>query len=354
MEGSSMDQGGRSEFGAVLMVGVPGPTLDDQTAHRLVRLDPAGVILFRRNLETPEQTRGLLATLHRVLPRLVWVALDQEGGRVSRLEPWIGATPSAAILAARGSEAVHRFALATGRALRALGFNLDFAPVVDLCAADVRNGIGDRSFGCDPHAVATLAETFLDGLGRGGVAGCLKHFPGLGPTSVDSHVELPVVNRSRDEMTSDLHPYRHLLSRAPCVMIGHATYPQFDRAEGLPATLTPEIGSGLLRGELGFEGLAVSDDLEMGAVAEFDVDGGAAPRALSAGCDLLLYCADLDRAEAAAEAMARSASRDVRFALRWREATRRVRAAAARWPARIGTAATWEAALHEVETAVRG
>lgn len=333
------------EAGRVLMVGVPGAQLDVQTARLLAELQPGGVILFGRNLESPAQTVRLLDDLRELLPQPALFALDQEGGRVSRLERWIGATPPAAALAAAGEATVQRFGRATASALRALGFNIDFAPVVDVSDSRAANGIGDRSFGNDPVAVTRLAASFLCGLEEDGVAGCLKHFPGLGATHVDSHVELPTVRRSRRELDEvDLLPFRRLVVQAPAVMVGHAHYPALDPTPGLPASLSGAVVRGLLRSEIGFAGLVVSDDLEMGAVAPLDVSGDAAPRAIDAGCDLLLYCADLERASRARERLASRARSDAAFSRRLCESANHVARFAARWRAPVGDVAAFDAA----------
>ncbi|HKQ60181.1 MAG TPA: glycoside hydrolase family 3 N-terminal domain-containing protein, partial [Candidatus Polarisedimenticolaceae bacterium] len=300
--------------GRVLMVGVPGPELDLDTAGRLRALGPGGAILFRRNLESVAGAIALLGELQRLLPAPALHAIDQEGGRVSRLEPWIGTTPSADALRRAGESAVAEFARATADAVRSLGFNVDFAPVVDLCGPDAPNGIAERSFGTDPAEVARLAGRMLDGLQSRGVAGCLKHFPGLGDTSLDSHLALPTVLRTRERLEAeDLVPYRQLAPRAASVMIGHGYYPAWDREGELPATCSSRIVRGLLREELGYRGLAISDDLEMGAISPLDAGGAAAVRAIAAGCDLLLYCGDLERAEAARDALASAAAADSAF-----------------------------------------
>jgi len=318
----------------VLMVGLPGPELDPGTATRLAALRPGGAILFARNLDSPEQTATLLRELHGLLSPAPLLALDQEGGRVSRLEDWIGATPSACELAAAGESACLQFGRATGRLLHALGFNLDFAPVVDVCSEATANGIGDRSFGTDPERVALLAGAFLDGLREAGVAGCLKHFPGLGATDVDSHLELPSARRTLRELEQiELVPFERLSSRVPAVMVGHATYPALDPATDLPATLSRAIVTGLLRTRIGFDGLVATDDLEMGAVAPLDADGELAVRAIDAGCDLALYCADLARAERAHARIVRRATRDLAFAGRLRDAASNVERTARLWPA---------------------
>jgi beta-N-acetylhexosaminidase len=336
----------RSEAaGRVLMVGVPSPYLEDATITALRQLRPGGVILFGRNLDRPRDLAALVTALGAVLPAWHFLGLDQEGGRVSRLRPWIGPTPGAAALAARGEATVRAAAFATGRALRALGFNLDFAPVVDLGEPGAAGVIGDRSFGIDPESVARLAGAFLDSLQEEGVAGCLKHFPGLRDTNVDPHLDLPVFRRSAEDLaTSDLLPYRRLGSRAAVVMVGHGSYPELDATPGRPATLSPPIVGGWLRERLGYRGLVATDDLEMGAIAPLDPDGRAAVEAVVAGCELLLYCKDLDRAARAREALMRAAESDAAFAERLLAAAETVRATAARHPAGAVDLAAFEIA----------
>jgi beta-N-acetylhexosaminidase len=341
--------------GRLLMVGLPGPELDDALEARLREIGPGGAILFARNLVSPAQTQRLLARLRTVLPPPSLLAVDQEGGRVSRLEPWIGPTPTAAALARAGEVATREFAGATGALLRALGFNLDFAPVVDLCEPDVANGIGNRSFGTDPQLVSQLAGAFLDALQAAGIAGCLKHFPGLGPTAVDSHVELPTSQRTRRELERlDLHPFARLAGRAACVMVGHGHYPALDDRGKWPATLSRPVVSHWLRSRLGFRGLVVSDDLEMGAVASLDREGQAAVSSVEAGCDLLLYCRRLELAETAAVALAERAAADSAFGERLEDAARATERTARRWtdgPA--AGAGDWNSAMERVRQASR-
>ncbi len=329
--------------GRCLLVGIGGPDWTALEAARVREIQPAGLVLFRRNLATPERTRALVAHFRTLVPEPSIVAIDQEGGRVSRLEPWIGATPTAASLAQLGPDASRRFAAATGRALRALGVQLDFAPVVDLSEPDAPNGIGARSYGTDPEQVTRHAREFLLGLAGERVAGCLKHFPGLGDTCVDSHHVLPVVQRDRSALEQDLRPYRELGSIAPLVMVGHGHYPALDPTPSRPASCSPAIVRELLRGSLAFRGVVASDDLEMGAVAARDADGTAAVEALDAGCDLLLYCSDLSRAERARAAIEREPALEPRL----REAVERIGRFARAFPADAGAGenpADWAAA----------
>jgi beta-N-acetylhexosaminidase len=352
-----MTQELRRLAGDALMVGLSGPRLDSREAERLELLAPCGVILFRRNLESVDQTLALLGEIRRRLGPEVILAVDQEGGRVSRLAPWVGPTPSAAALAPAGAPAVRRFACAVARALRALGIGLDFAPVVDLCRSDAPNGIGDRSFGEDPEEVSEevsrLAGAFLAGLQAEGVAGCLKHFPGLGDTAVDTHVDLAVSGGDRERLERHLVPYRRLGGEAACVMVGHGHYPALDPSPRLPASLSARVVRDLLRDELAFRGLIVSDDLEMGAVRAHDAGGAAAVAAVDAGCDLLLYCSALDRAEAAWRALIRRATDDACFAERLASASHAVRRFARAWPAPAGGPEAWEAACSGLARAAR-
>jgi beta-N-acetylhexosaminidase len=330
------------------MVGLPGPVLDPETRRRLAAIRPAGVILFGRNLESPAQVRELLASTRDVLAGDALFAIDQEGGSVSRLAPWIGETPSAATLARAGVGRVRAFGAATGAVVAALGFNLDFAPVVDLCPPDATNGIGSRSFGIDPATSTMLAGAFLDGLQGRGVGGCLKHFPGLGDTAVDSHVELPIARRGVAALLgADMLPFRELAHRAASIMVGHGHYPALVPGAPRPATCSREI-VGRLRGDLEFRGLIVTDDMEMGAIGERDRDGTAAVEALQAGCDLLLYCADLDRAERATESIRREAERDAGFRLRVGDAAGRVARFVQGWPSRAGDGGAWHTACQAI------
>ncbi len=329
--------------GRVLAVGLPSPSLDAETSSTLSRLAPGGIVLFGRNLDRPCDLAELEDALGNTLRAPFLLAIDQEGGRVSRLRPWIGPTASAAGLAALGVEAARATGTATGRTLRALGFGLDFAPVVDLGDPGRNNVIGDRSFGTAPKRVTELAGAFLDALQATGVAGCLKHFPGLGDGEIDPHESLPICRCDPETLWArDLVPYRDLAPRAAAVMIGHGSFPDLDPAPGRPATLSPSIVGGWLRARLGFRGLVVTDDMDMGAIAPLDPDGSAAVAAIGAGCDLLLYCKDLERAARAREALARAAESDAAFATRLEAAAEAVLTTATLYPAGQADLASFE------------
>jgi len=339
----------RRAAGRAILVGLPTSELDSGTASRLEDLAVAGVILFGRNLVDAEQTAGLLEEVCSRLPPHPVLAIDQEGGQVSRLEPWIGPTPTAVQLHGMNVAAITQFGIDTGNALAGLGFNLDFAPVVDLCSADAPNGIGNRSFSTDPRETVRSAGAFLTGLQSTGVAGCLKHFPGLGDTRVDSHVELPIVTRSRETLeTQDLLPYRELAGNAASVMVGHGHYTAIDGDVPCPATCSRAIVGEWLRKRVGFDGLAVSDDMQMGAVAPRDVAGQAAFESIAAGMDLLLYCADLDLAETAIDRLTHAAEEDRAFATRLGQAAEKVDVISRLWPAPKADLQRFEAARDEL------
>jgi beta-N-acetylhexosaminidase len=310
------------------------------------------VILFARNLDTPPATADLVRSVVTACDRPLLLAIDQEGGPVSRLERWIGPTPPASEVARSDAELAGRLGRGTGAVLRALGLNVNFAPVVDLCEPDAQNGIGARAFGTDPKHVSDLAGQYLDGLQSTGVAWCLKHFPGLGATSCDTHLALATDPRPLAALEArDLVPFAALGPRAAAVMVGHGHYPAVDPAVGRPASQSRAIVHGLLRVRLGFRGLVATDDLEMGAVPP-SADGEVALAAIEAGCDLALYCSDLARAERAIDELDRRAERDEPLARRLAEAAAAVGAVARRFPATAAPPSDWDTACRDLKRAL--
>jgi beta-N-acetylhexosaminidase len=270
------------------IVGIPGLTLEPETAELLRAFQPAGVILFGRNVQTPEQLRALTADLRAVLPERAVLMVDQEGGRVARLRPphW-RAHPSAGRIAALDPEAGLRAAWLSG-ALIGLdcadaGFDVACAPVLDLRIEAMSDVIGDRSFGGDPATVARLGRAMAEGLLAAGIQPVMKHLPGHGHARVDSHLALPVVDDSIDD---DLRPFAENAD-LPWAMTAHILYPAMDPLH--PATLSKHIVAEIIRGTIGFDGVLVSDDLAMQALSGSPADRAVA--ALEAGCDLAMYCA---------------------------------------------------------------
>lgn len=288
---------------AIFAISGPALTADERAFFRAV--DPAGYVLFARNVETPGQLRALTDDLRSLAGRDdLAVLIDQEGGRVARLEPphWpefpageafdrlYRTAPMSAIEAARAN------AEAMAILLREAGINVDCAPLLDVRDPQGHDIVGDRALGAEPMQVAALGRAVLDGLAAGGVAGVIKHLPGHGRARTDSHESLPVVEASREELARDFAPFRSL-RRAPIGMTAHIVYTALDPAR--PASLSPTVIGETIRGEIGFEGLLLSDDIGMNALR-----GGFRDRAagvIAAGCDVALHCSgDLAEMEAVA------------------------------------------------------
>lgn len=289
-----------------VIFGCAGPELAGAERAFFADADPVGFILFERNCQTPDQVRALCAALRDSIGRAeAPILIDQEGGRVRRLKPphWRDAPAARAFaaLARRDLEsadvAVTLNAQLIAVELAALGIDVDCAPVVDLPQADADPIIGDRAFGTDPEIVARLARAMCDGLLSGGVLSVIKHIPGHGRARADSHKELPRVETPLAELRAhDFKPFRDLADM-PIAMTAHVVYEAIDPE--LPATLSP-AAIGLIRRDIGFDGLLVSDDLSMKALSGGFRDRAA--RALAAGCDVVLHCnADMSEMRAVAE-----------------------------------------------------
>lgn len=291
----------------VVCTGFAGTGEADAPLDAMARLGIRGTILFARNLENAEQIRRLTAAIQRALgdsmPALIGV--DQEGGAVARLRSGVVALPSMMALGAtRDSDLARRAGRRLGTDLRALGINLDFAPVLDLALEAGNTVIGTRSFGEDPLLVSNLGRAFADGLRGSGVIAVGKHFPGHGATSTDSHVALPVVEANlRTLRARDFVPFADAINAGiPALMTAHVVVRELD-AES-PATISPQILRGILRDEMGFGGALFSDCLEMGALGE--ADASVAPRGLAAGVDCILISHRLDLAASAITAITRA------------------------------------------------
>ena len=285
----------------------------------------AGLILFRRNIHNVEQAASLITSCtterDRALPTLVCV--DQEGGRVARFGEPILRLPPMQTLATWGDAQLTRDAgEVLGRQLRAVGINLDFAPVLDVDTNPDNPVIGDRAFGRTADLVIEHALCFADGLHDGGVLSCGKHFPGHGDTDLDSHLALPTLRHDRARLEEvELRPFRAAAQRIPSVMTAHVVFEAVD--SGVPATMSRAAIGELLRQDVGFEGAVFSDDLEMKAVTERYSIEEAGVLAIEAGCDLLLVCSDLEAAARLRETLATEAGRSAPFRARLAEARAR-------------------------------
>ena len=272
-----------------MFIGFAGTELTPAVRQLLEAVRPGGVVLFARNIDTAAQVQRLTGGLRELLGDELLVAIDQESGRVNRLRSILGELPRIGELKRAGDpQRAAQFGAETGQAVRALGINLDFAPVLDLelFSADVDNSLRERCWGATAEEVVTWAGAFMEGLQGQGVLACPKHFPGLGAAATDSHEQLPVIDRSAATLwDQDVQPYRALLDQCHAVMVGHGCYPALDR--GRPASLSPQIITGWLRDRLGFKGLVVTDDLEMKAIPDV---AGAVVAARAAGADMMLVC----------------------------------------------------------------
>ncbi len=265
---------------------------------------PGGVILFQHNVESAEQLDALVAAVRREAPGALFYS-DSEGGRVDRLAGVVGGAPPAGALARLPAPVAREAGRWIGEALRLFGFDVDFAPVVDLDRGLAANALDGRYLGAAPEAVEERAGAFLAGLHAAGVGGCLKHFPGLGPSTGDTHFESGLVDRPAAELEADLAPFAALAPSARMVMVAHAVYPTLD-LERRPASVSGAVVSDLLRGRLGFEGVAVADDLEMQALEPWGGLADRAEAALDAGCDLFPIGHGLAAVPAVVERLERS------------------------------------------------
>jgi beta-N-acetylhexosaminidase len=294
------------QIGQFFYIGLAGTEIDAETRALVEEVKPGGIIIFGRNVDNALQLRKLLDDVRELLPTEPLIGIDQEGGLVDRLRKIFTPMPSARTIRAHGDLAGARaLGRITGEALQLLGFNMNFAPVMSIMTDErdlLSNGLYSRSFGRSPGEVLGYTTVYLRGLQGTGIVGCLKHFPGIGAGEVDSHEQMPMVRLSHDDlMAQDLAPYIELFQRKDdrvrCVMVSHGGFPNIDILKGVtggllePASLSRNIVTNLLRGELAFQHLVVTDDLEMGAIAKHCEIEAAVVRAFLAGNDMMLICA---------------------------------------------------------------
>jgi beta-N-acetylhexosaminidase len=301
-------------------------------ASLLKRVQPAGVILFARNIQSAGQTWRLLRDCQKCVSDPLFTCVDLEGGVVDRFRDVLGPTPSAAeVFAADDLRLYRRHGQIIGENCRSLGFNVDFAPVLDLAFDASRNVMGTRAVSMDPRETIAYAREFMAGLAAAKVLGCGKHFPGLGEGKLDSHHELPVIEKTLKKLwAEDLLPYRTLRRQMPMVMVSHAAYPQVTK-KSAPASLSRTWITDILRKRIGYRNLIVSDDLEMGGVLSAAPVGEAAVEFVRAGGDLCLVCHQEDFVMKAYEALAKAAQDDKRFTSRLKESARRIHSFKKKW-----------------------
>jgi len=337
--------GVRDDVGQLLWFGFAGPEVPSTLRAKLDRGEVGATLLFKRNLQvTTEAAAGpshevidldalvaLTQELHRRAPdgTPALIAVDQEGGVVQRVRApatrWPAMSAHERFASPEDVAIAERVGRALGDELRALGFDIDFAPVLDVHTNPANPIIGDRAFGTDAEAVARRALAFARGLRAAGVLACGKHFPGHGDTATDSHLELPRIDHEWDRLERvELLPFRRAAAAGlPMIMTAHVVFAALDPAR--PATLSPQVVTGLLREQLGYRGVIVSDDLDMRAIADRMGADVAAVAAVRAGCDVLLLCKREDNQVAAEEALIREAERDSGFRRMIEAAAHRVR-----------------------------
>ncbi|MGE0400131.1 MAG: beta-N-acetylhexosaminidase [Kofleriaceae bacterium] len=336
----------RQDIGQLLWFGFAGPTVTPALRAKLDAGEIGATILFKRNLVVEAVTANgvtqevtdvdalvaLNAELHRSAPdgTPALVAVDHEGGVVQRVRapathwpPMLSHDQLEDAAAEILSEQVGRM---LGHELRAMGFDVDFAPVLDIHTNPANPIIGNRAFGTTPDAVAKRALAFAQGLHEAGVLACGKHFPGHGDTTTDSHLELPRVDHSWERLAAvELEPFaRAAKAKLPMIMTAHVVFAALDALR--PATMSPKVVTGVLRDRLGYEGVIVSDDLDMSAIAEHMEVGFAAVSAVRAGCDVLLLCRREDHQAVAEEALIKEAEKDSAFRAIAGASAQRVRA----------------------------
>jgi beta-N-acetylhexosaminidase len=324
----------RASVGQLLIIGFDGTEMSPRLASLLTRLQPAGVILFARNITGGEQTHKLLKDCQACVSIPLFTCVDMEGGQVDRFRNVTGSTPSAAdVFATADRKLFRKHGKVIGESCRTLGFNTDFAPAVDLASEASKTVMGSRAVSANPKEVVVYAREFLAGLRSANVVGSAKHFPGLGEANLDTHHDLPSVTKSWTKLwAEDLYPYRTMRSELPMVLVGHANYPKVTHDHS-PASLSGKWITDILRKKIGYRGLIVSDDLEMGGVLKAAPIDQAAVQHIRAGGDLCLICHVEEYVTRSYEALVKTAEADRKLKRRMEESVAHVLAFKKKSPA---------------------
>lgn len=301
-----------SDVGKLVMIGFEGSESTPELRSFIKDEGIGGIILFRRNIVSQAQTKRLVERLKDEVDGELLVAIDQEGGRVQRLPDSFGIFPSMAEVAKMATErddagAAYEAGERIAHALRPIGIGWDFAPVLDVSTNPFNPIIGDRAFSEDPDFVGELGVQFIRGLMEGGVVACGKHFPGHGDTDIDSHVELPTLPHTRKRFeVCEWKPFRTAIKAGlPSIMTGHLMAPHLDPE--LPASISPTITTDILRGELGFKGVIVTDDLVMAGIADYMPVSEAAVASIAAGADMIIISQDPAKQRESLDALKKAA-----------------------------------------------
>jgi beta-N-acetylhexosaminidase len=312
-------------IGQLIIVGFDGTEMSSGLAALLTRIQPAGVILFARNITGGEQTYKLLKDCQACVATPLFTSVDMEGGQVDRFRNLFGRTPSAADVFATGNSKLFRkHGKVIGEICRTVGLNTDFAPVVDLAFEASKTVMTSRAVSAHPKEAVLYAREFLHGLRAASVIGAAKHFPGLGEGNLDTHKDLPLIHKSWKKLwAEDIYPFRTLRRELAMILVGHANYPAVTRDKS-PASLSKKWITEILRKKIGYRGLVVSDDLEMGGVLKAGPIEQAAIGHIRAGGDLCLLCHIEEYVTRSYEAMIKEAEMDRKFAERVTESSARV------------------------------
>jgi len=280
------------KIGQLMVVGFPSTTVDDHIKKMIEDYHVGGVILYDRNMETPKQVTKLNSDLQELATIPLMISVDQEGGEIVRMRDHVSPIPSQQELSSRGDEEeIYSIAKQNGKELKEMGFHVNYAPVLDLSSTD------SRSFGEDPEEAYKYGKQVINGLADEDIAATVKHFPGNGRTDVDPHLESSTVEADKlDLENNDIYPFRKMIEEVDhndfFVMVTHLIYPAYDQE--YPASVSPVIIKDLLRDQLGYEGIVVTDDLEMGAVTDLYTFEELGYHSIKAGADVLLVCHTLE------------------------------------------------------------
>jgi len=303
----------RSKIGQRLMIGLRGTSLDEETRAFLREISPGGVILFSRNIKSRHQVKKLIREIKKAVNPPPLLAIDHEGGLVVRFFREVTIMPGNMALGAIGSpELAYQQGVVTAQEIKSIGFDINLAPVVDVATNPDNPGITIRSLGEDPHKVAELAVSLVQGTQSRGVGTVAKHFPGKGEASKDAHFDLPKVDLSWDEMNNiHLIPFRECIkSGVTGVMSSHVIYSSLPGVDEVPVTFSSAFIKDYLREELGFQGLIFSDDLEMGAITKFFPFAEAVVKTIQAGHDMVLICSDYEKQHLAFQSLIKACEQD--------------------------------------------
>lgn len=292
--------------GEFIVMGVPSEALEPKTLDIIKSVQPAGFILFARNMKNPEQLRKLTDDLRKAVNHEPIITIDQEGGRVSRLKEFMAEPPSARQFTRHGDVSlVKEHGVLTGKLLRLFGFNLNLAPVLDVeFDADNDNSLGERTYGSSPDQVVKNAKAFAEGMRNEGILSCGKHFPGYSCAKVDPHNALPTVMKTKEEMMKlEWVSFERMLDVVDTLMIGHVSYPLIDSSK-LPSSMAPNMVRGLVRNDWQFDRCTITDDMDMGAINKTYGSVEAAKAALEAGNDIILVCHNIEGVPQIAKALA--------------------------------------------------